>query len=720
MAKKKLKLLTEQELRVKLEELKTSSDDNIKRMVREFEKALDTGFENLDLVIGAISMVILAGAGMMHVEELIVILSMLGIAIAIIPFNIIKTKLTNQKKFLRGRLKPDETVKRYYAAVDYLLACEGIADTVVLESFLPEIDTCDEFIEEQVILLESILGAKVDKNKLADPEYAKQLAKQIKETPTSEYSKRENIHALIELLSILSLISVVTMPLFLLALAILPKLESNVTKEAELSKVTKCIDKLISKCGDPEQKKKLIDNKKYFENKELVAKNIPADKNSSSKGKYINQRYYITEDFGVLSLAGCVIDDIQSGDVVDFDKFDKWFKDDSYPVEWIEQLTRYQNIAKILDNNKAQADAEYVENIPKLKDKHVSELMYNDGDEIIYCHEDNCCYAFNLKYIDDEPPVKISLSAIVQAASKTAADYKSLKSKYVTESIDYKHSLYPVLEAPQDEEDDEDTPTDYTADVDDDETEDDESAEDFTSDVYDGEEAPEDDESEDEDDEPEDFTADAEDGGEPAEAPEDSEAEPVSDEGDEPVEDEEDTPEDFTDDATGEETGEEEPEGGEFDGEEPSEDEAPADFTDDVSGEGEETPEDGDEPTIDDSGETTDDMASEDPNEINLDNSSIRNYNLMIDFQKLYKNLEDILTHLNNVSYTTSIQNSVRDRCMDNLTRLKGEVYSYIDQYYSKDFKVNIYYYTTYIQALKINLEMLHKNSVMLDKDSKQ
>lgn len=927
MAKKKLKLLTEQELRVKLEELKTSSDDNIKRMAREFEKALNTGFENIDLVIGAISMVILAGTGMMLVEDLIIILSILGIAIAIIPFNIIKTKLTNQKKFLRGRLKPDETVKRYYAAVDYLLACEGVADTVVLESFLPEDEMEISTEAGMMFTLKSLdlIIPNVCKNAMETGRFDEihpNLLKMVDRCRTMkdiEYLEKDLSFATLEKYA--EIVEAVEkkdeIPRSINRDEIIRRIDKGVSsakirahikwlkevyrpaikakkKELNSSGVNEHANPVcesINSSIDPDYKKKGNMKLHSLSKKELNPATINRYKNtykflSHVKVKNTSGYLYFNNDDLVACIAVETKDDgrwIQAIEITDkykgyglskqlldvcvsefkathlsvnknnnlaykiysdygFKTYNEtdtmyfmtlkthanesnvvaeaYFKNDEdiyYNREKFDSgeinlcfITGHSGSGKsTMGKNMAGSNIEHYEldDVVANKENFTMENFREYGDLIYsffsgsgkkyYCTIEECRdgrfkgidyekelindfvnhsikYAKSHKntkfviegiwlYLNVEPSklkdcaVYIkgtsAVTSMIRAAKRDWSDatnglttipskikwlvnrvtgdnniskaesavqkYRSYFSKLVvTESSNISYvNMHPVLEAPQDE-DDEDTAEDFTSDVDDDEPDDDddESAEDFTNDIYDGGESPEDDTAE--DDEPEDFTSDAEDDGEPADASEDSEAEPVSDEGDEPVEGEEDVPEDFTDDATGED----ETEGGEFDGEEPTEDEdeAPADFTDDVSGEGEETPEDGDEPTVDDTGETTDDMASEDPNEINLDNSSIRNYNLMIDFQKLYKNLEDILTHLNNVSYTTSIQNSVRDRCMDNLTRLKGEVYSYIDQYYSKDFKVNIYYYTTYIQALKINLEMLHKNSVMLDKDSKQ
>lgn len=163
----------------------------------------------------------------------------------------------------------------------------------------------------------------------------------------------------------------------------------------------------------------------------------------------------------------------------------------------------------------------------------------------------------------------------------------------------------------------------------------------------------------------------------------------------------------------------EEPEGDIPEGETGAEDEAgmeePADFTDGVDGAEGDT---GEEPPADETAdETGEEPVENEQDNNNLQNSIVKNYNLMIDFQKIYQSIEDILKHLKSVNYTTSIQNSVLDRCINNLTNLKNEVLTYIEYDYSNDYKTNLYYYTTYVQALKIVLEML-RSIQMLNKES--
>lgn len=134
-------------------------------------------------------------------------------------------------------------------------------------------------------------------------------------------------------------------------------------------------------------------------------------------------------------------------------------------------------------------------------------------------------------------------------------------------------------------------------------------------------------------------------------------------------------------------------------------DDMPNDYTDDVDTddgiEGEDTGDDemSEDENVDETEET----------EESSDNNDIKNYNLLIDFQKLYKSLEGILTGLKTTSYKTSLQNSVLKRVMTNLDKLRSEVVNYIEFNFGKDYNVNLYYFNIYVQLLKITLEMMNR-----------
>lgn len=136
--------------------------------------------------------------------------------------------------------------------------------------------------------------------------------------------------------------------------------------------------------------------------------------------------------------------------------------------------------------------------------------------------------------------------------------------------------------------------------------------------------------------------------------------------------------------------------------------------------------------TGDDLGEPTDytdgdsdDVSTQD----DVDNSSsdedtnqdkniiVKNYNLLLDFKSMYQAIDEILSNLEPVIFNRSIQNSVIDQVIKNMTRLKNSVMGYIEFHFNTDYVVNLYYYSIFIQAMKINLEILHKNN-QLDRDN--
>ena len=339
------------------------------------------------------------------------------------------------------------------------------------------------------------------------------------------------------------------------------------------------------------------------------------------------------------------------------------------------------------------------------------------------------------------------------------SDYK-LKSEFhhkdedtdvLNEGISFFPLRYsPVLEAPSDEDDEDENEeetteesedegsTDYTEEVDSDEPED-EGASDYTEDV-DSEEFEDDEEDftdytadvDTEDDETEETEEVPKEDSEPTEASEEgeeSETTDVAPTSEEPSEDSE-IPEDdldstdytdeidtgeseeTTDDAeSGEETTDESGETEEGETGELPEDEEATDYTADVSGEGE--TEEGEESTEED---TTSEEETSDDTEVNK-NSIIKNYNLLTDYQKIYMSLISILGRLESVIYKNPMQNDVLARIISNLQKIKGELLSYIEMHYSKKYEENLYYYSIFIQAIKLNLDMLRKTDLLEDGD---
>ena len=99
--------------------------------------------------------------------------------------------------------------------------------------------------------------------------------------------------------------------------------------------------------------------------------------------------------------------------------------------------------------------------------------------------------------------------------------------------------------------------------------------------------------------------------------------------------------------------------------------------------------------------------------------TAVKNYNIRLKFKKLAESISDILTNLSSIIYHNPIQNQVLERGIDNIQTIKEQIISYMEFNLSSDYKTNLYYYTTFIQALQLNLDMLTKNSKMSIEDTK-
>lgn len=99
--------------------------------------------------------------------------------------------------------------------------------------------------------------------------------------------------------------------------------------------------------------------------------------------------------------------------------------------------------------------------------------------------------------------------------------------------------------------------------------------------------------------------------------------------------------------------------------------------------------------------------------------TAIKNYNIRVKFKKLVESISEILQNLSIVMYHNPIQNQVLGRGIENIQSIKEQIISYMEFNLSSDYKTNLYYYTTFIQALQLNLDMLTKNSQMSMEDTK-
>ena len=140
----------------------------------------------------------------------------------------------------------------------------------------------------------------------------------------------------------------------------------------------------------------------------------------------------------------------------------------------------------------------------------------------------------------------------------------------------------------------------------------------------------------------------------------------------------------------------------------------PTDYAEEVDNDNtdEEPEEDGTEDDTTDE-ETTDDTNAD---STNGENTIVKNYNLLVDFQSMHKTIGEILDSLHDIVYPQPIQNQVLTKGINNLQEIKSQIERYINYSFSEDYKKNVYYYTVYLQASKMNLEMLRKN-YQLDKE---
>lgn len=315
-------------------------------------------------------------------------------------------------------------------------------------------------------------------------------------------------------------------------------------------------------------------------------------------------------------------------------------------------------------------------------------------------------YHYNFSNKDKKYSVLIiTAKNTVKAVYLLSRNERSVENEFI--KLDLKsivtESTNIILEAPTDVDVDEDDVNDYSDDVEDDTSDEDES------------DTGDDTNEEDLDDEPNDYSDDIDSEDDTSDTEDDSdtsddEVNTQSDEDEEPVDDTDsnDSGEDDTTDDSGDEFDADDSDDTGFDDE-------PNDYSDSVDGDGSGDDSDttDDDTSTDDSDDSTDSsddsMDSDDENNTLNNNNIIKNYNLLMDFQKLHTSLEDILTNLKAASYKTSLQNAILRRVLSNVETLKDEVLSYIEYNFGSNYTQNLYYFNTYIQLLKITLEMMKK-----------
>lgn len=140
-------------------------------------------------------------------------------------------------------------------------------------------------------------------------------------------------------------------------------------------------------------------------------------------------------------------------------------------------------------------------------------------------------------------------------------------------------------------------------------------------------------------------------------------------------------------------------------GEEPTDyTDAGADAGDDMSGGdmGEDT-----------GGDTGTDATTSDSSNNNI---VVKNYSLIKDFEKAYTLIDDINSTIDSTLKASSVQNQVLVQVSRNLSNVKDFIKSFVQFHFKdNDYSYNLYYYMIVIQFLKINLAMVEKITLLGD-----
>ena len=300
---------------------------------------------------------------------------------------------------------------------------------------------------EDLLLEGNLFGEKIDRNRLTDDSYVRELTKKIRETDKETYNDRKNKQILFTILSTASIIGIVTIPLSFLFDACVKKLENIENTEKELDNLSKIIDKQISNVTKDknlsiDEKKKIIN--KLEKNKSIIYKKYTIKKAANSSASSYDGDSIKCGNILLRSVAGSVM----NGDLLDIDieyeldsmnEHKKKYKDNMHFEGYIEELAVFglnnsSNLMKYIEKNKGNAN-HYRSDFSKLDGKTLTKIISFTGpDVVVYCHEDKCCYGFSPKYVD-EGIKKCSVSQLIQAINKSYKDLLNLQ-KSIGESAE--------------------------------------------------------------------------------------------------------------------------------------------------------------------------------------------------------------------------------------------------------------------------------------------
>lgn len=291
----------------------------------------------------------------------------------------------------------------------------------------------ESYIEEGML--------RINKAKLSDENYVKELIKTINNTPEEEYKKRSNIEYYLWIAALISMVSVVGAPLGILMVEISEIIAKVNTKDKEKQHMVDCIDKTIVKLKKIQKVSKDSEKieatiKKLEKNKKLI-KGSGKVAGSSNNSIYRNGYMKISGNAYFLSLAANFYDDGASVNEVKkcLDEWDKPVKDlknlyfETYLEEIIGRGFGYNQIMEYIKLHEGNAnyiieDTEKASIKKRIVGKTLTTIIDCDSDCIIYCKEDNCCYKMNLEYEDEF--IKLSLPQVLQASMKGHNELKNI------------------------------------------------------------------------------------------------------------------------------------------------------------------------------------------------------------------------------------------------------------------------------------------------------
>lgn len=121
----------------------------------------------------------------------------------------------------------------------------------------------------------------------------------------------------------------------------------------------------------------------------------------------------------------------------------------------------------------------------------------------------------------------------------------------------------------------------------------------------------------------------------------------------------------------------------------------------------------GDTTATDDESDMDDTNVDTDETESQTTNNTIKNYQILRNFESLYRLASEISDTLEPMLMEKPIQNKVLVQVRENLSAIKKVIIDYITIHFNADdYPMNLYYYEVYFEALKKNIEILEKNQL--------